>query len=262
MIKNDKFAEIVRAGLAYAFAALPEGVHLIEHYTNSSHKMGKGWINGFAHLFDDDNKTTTAMVPPITIAPPAVATTAPPVTALPPTQAPAPGVPATTAAAVPTTVAPVPATTAPFMPAITTAAAAPAINSGGTFAPGPNVKPLGSKRRLEHKDEEDEEPHREIHTVKFSFKEGLPYQVDDKLMRAMIKQGQFENLASDHDGPIEILSYSIRHMDPPKKQAATAAQLSLYAIGGSVLLGMMVFAVRRRGGILYQQVDTPATAQE
>jgi hypothetical protein len=230
-IPNGKFQDIIKTGLAYVFAVLPEAVRLIQHYASVGGEKTH-WL-------------ATSTKPAYVTVPPPIQTVMP---GLPPTVAPGP---------LYTTPAPAPvAPPAPTPAGYTTAPVAPGAPAVLT------VPPLTPGRRLEHQEghQDHVEKHKLTHKVTVSFAEGLPYEVDDKLMDMMIKQGQFADLWEDEDGKAKVVSYSIRHLDPPQK--INGMTILLPAVAGSLLAGMVLaFVVRRRGVKLYERVeDSPSAA--
>jgi len=89
-----------------------------------------------------------------------------------------------------------------------------------TVAPGPVITPLlpigTGGRRLQTETR--------VHSMTVSFKDGLRYEVDHKLINEMLSQGlfkQFEDVETGDDKPIRIHSYAVRNLSPagPKEDS-------------------------------------------
>jgi hypothetical protein len=89
-----------------------------------------------------------------------------------------------------------------------------------TVAPGPVITPLlpigTGGRRLKTETR--------VHSMTVSFKDGLRYEVDHKLINEMLSQGlfkQFEDVETGDDKPIRIHSYTVRNLSPagPKEDS-------------------------------------------
>jgi len=167
------------------------------------------------------------------------------------------------------TAAPVAATAAP----VTAAPLAPQpalVNEGlpPTAAPGPVITPLtgavGPQAQSRRLDDDDEA---RVSSIEIRFKNGLHYEMDHKLMNAMIEEGLFKELEDmPADVPVGIHSYEIRNNkwtagDLSEKDSLPEEMgfshshvgVAVFALAGSALMG--VAFVIRRARATYQPVE-------
>jgi len=129
-----------------------------------------------------------------------------------------------------------------------------------TVQPGPVIAPLiGGGRRLDNDvEDDDEETGTHVYGISIQFKDGLRYEVDEKLIDEMYREGLFKTFEEvpSGDNPLRIHSYAIRDMNDELSQKYSLSEkvgavikspqqiLVLSAFAGCALMGV-AFVVRR-----------------